>query len=65
MVCAWEMVRNRDSVENDYDRWTARGSYPLTEKATVTAMFRKYEFDENRWDDYILDLYALMVSTRF
>lgn len=62
---SWEMVRNRDSVENDYDRWTARGSYPLTEKATVTAMFRKYEFDENRWDDYILDLYALMVSTRF
>ena len=62
---SWELVRNLDSVENDYDRMTVRGSYPLTEKATVTALFRKYEFDENRWDDYILDLYAVMVSTRF
>lgn len=61
----WELVQNRDSVENDYDRLTVRAGYPVGEKATVTAMFRRYELDENRWDDYILDLYALGLSTTF
>lgn len=61
----WELVQNRDSVENDYDRLTVRAGYPLGKKATVTAMFRRYELDENRWDDYILDLYALGLSTTF
>lgn len=61
----WELIRNRDSVENDYDRFTIRAGYPLGEKATVTAMFRRYELDENRWDDHILDLYAVGVSRSF
>ncbi|HPF35785.1 MAG TPA: hypothetical protein PLH84_10220 [Candidatus Krumholzibacteria bacterium] len=61
----WELVQNRDSVENDYDRLTVRAGYPLGDKATVTAMFRRYELDENRWDDSILDLYALGLTATF
>jgi len=61
----WEAVRNTDSVENDYDRWYAQASWDMNERMTLTGLFRKYEYDENRWDDYILDLYAVSVSARF
>ena len=61
----WEAVRNTDSVSNDYDRWFAQASYVMNERMTITGLYRKYEFDENRWDDYILDLYAVSVSARF
>ena len=61
----WEAVRNTDSVANDYDRWFAQLTYEMNERMTLTGLFRKYEFDENRWDDYILDLYAVSVSARF
>ena len=63
--CHWEAVRKTDSVENDYDRGHLRTSYDLNDRMTVAGCFRKYEFDENRWDDYILDLYTLSITSRF
>ncbi|MGD9547213.1 MAG: hypothetical protein AB7V45_06615 [Candidatus Krumholzibacteriia bacterium] len=54
-----------DVLEADHDRTTIRSSYRLGEPLTVTATYRRYEFDENRWDDTITDLYALSLSGRF
>ncbi len=61
----YEAVRTTDSVENDLDRWSARTSWRFAEKLTMTASYRRCEFDENRWDDYIFDLYSLSVGGVF
>jgi hypothetical protein len=46
-------------------RLLLRAGYDVGEKARVTASYRRQEFDENRWDDYILDIYSLSVSGTF
>ncbi len=61
----YEGVRQRDGVENDHDRWYLTTRYQLTETVLVTAAYRRLEFDEDRWDDYIADLYSLSLTTRF
>ncbi len=61
----YEGVRQRDSVDGDYDRWYFRANWRSTEKTCLTASYRRYEFDENRWDDTITDLYALSFTQRF
>jgi hypothetical protein len=61
----YEAVRNTDSVENDLDRWYANLGWRFKPELTLTASYRRYEFDENLWDDYILDLYSLSMSGRF
>ncbi len=61
----YEAVRTTDSVENDLDRWSARTSWRFAEKLTATASYRRCEFDENRWDDYIFDQYSLSVGGVF
>lgn len=61
----YEGVRQRDSIDSDYDRWFFRANYRWTEKSSVCASYRRYEFDENRWDDAITDLYALSFTRLF
>ena len=61
----YEGVRQRDGVENDHDRWYLTTRYQLTPKVLLTAAYRRLEFDEDRWDDYIADLYSLSLTTRF
>ena len=61
----YEGVRQRDSIDSDFDRWFFRANYRWNEMTTVAASYRRYEFDENRWDDAITDLYALSFTKRF
>jgi hypothetical protein len=52
-------------LNTDYDRTTLRARYRMMQKASLAASYRRYEFDENRWDDTINDLYTLSVSGSF
>jgi len=61
----YEGVRQRDSIDSDFDRWFFRANYRWNEMTTLAASYRRYEFDENRWDDAITDLYALSFTKRF
>ncbi len=54
-----------DPLESDSDRMLLRASWAAKENIDVTATYRRQEFDENRWDDYIQDLYAISVGGRF
>jgi len=54
-----------DDVMSDYNRLLVRASWEFSPGKTAHAAFRRHEFDENRWDDYILDLYTLALSGRF
>ncbi len=53
------------AVKADYDRMLLRLRWQATERLAATFAYRRNEFDENRWDDYIQDLYAVSVSGRF
>ncbi len=53
------------TLNSDLDRMLLRCGYQLKEDLKVSATYRRHEFDENRWDDYIMDLYSLSVSGRF
>lgn len=59
--------RDDDSykLQSDHSRVLLRAGYDVGENARVTAGYRRQEFDENRWDDYILDIYSLSVSGTF
>jgi len=52
-------------VKADHDRAMVRARWQAHPKAAVTFTYRRNEFDENRWDDYIQDLYAFSVSGVF
>jgi len=54
-----------NQLNSDLDRILARASYQVSEAMKVTATYRRHEFDENRWDDYIMDLYSLSLSGKF
>lgn len=56
---------NLDAVKADHDRTLLRLRWQATEKLAAAFTYRRNEFDENRWDDYIQDLYAVSVSGRF
>ncbi len=53
------------AVEADRDRVLLRARWRATDDLTASITYRRNEFDENRWDDYIQDLYAVSVSRRF
>lgn len=52
-------------LKSDLDRMLLRAGYRFDKDLKVTATYRRHEFDENRWDDYIMDLYSLSVSGKF
>lgn len=54
-----------NQLNSDLDNLLLRVGYQLNEKARLTAAYRRQEFDENRWDDYILDIYSLSLSGTF
>ncbi len=58
-------TRNLMAVEADHDRMLARVRWQASEKYAATFTYRRNEFDENRWDDYIQDLYAISVGGVF
>lgn len=61
----YEAVRNTDSVKNDLDRWYARASWRFDKNLSLTASYKRDEFEEKRWDNYILDLYTLSLGGVF
>ena len=54
-----------NQLNSDLDRILLRAGYRVGESMKVSATYRRHEFDENRWDDYIMDLYSLSVSGKF
>jgi hypothetical protein len=54
-----------NQLNSDLDNLLLRVGYNVGEQARVTAAYRRQEFDENRWDDYILDIYSVSVSGKF
>ena len=54
-----------NQLNTDYDRTTLRARWRLMEKTSLTASYRRFVFDENRWDDTINDIYTLSLSGRF
>ncbi len=74
MEAHYEAVRFEDpgdapnegnQLNSDLDRVLLRAGYRVGETMKVSATYRRHEFDENRWDDYIMDLYSLSFSGRF
>ncbi len=70
----WEGVRFEDTadtdgalgvLQSDHNRYLVRLSWQAKDKIAVAATYRRHEFDEHRWDNYIHDLYGLSVSGRF
>ncbi len=53
------------AVEADHERMLLRLRWQATERLAAAVTYRRNEFDENRWDDYIQDLYAVSISGRF
>ncbi len=53
------------AVNADHDRMLLRLRWQATERVAAAVTYRRNEFDENRWDDYIQDLYAVSISGRF
>ncbi|RKZ19934.1 hypothetical protein DRQ50_01050 [bacterium] len=52
-------------LQSDSDRMLLRAAWALNEDLDLTATYRRHEFMEHRWDNYITDLYALSASGRF
>jgi len=74
MEAHYEMVRFEDpgdapdegnQLNSDLNRVLLRAGYRVGENMKISATYRRHELDENRWDDYIMDLYSLSVSGRF
>jgi hypothetical protein len=53
------------ALESDHDRILARARWQATPTSAFTVSYQRREFDENRWDDNIHDLYALSYSGQF
>jgi hypothetical protein len=60
-----ESIHNRDSVENDYTRWYCSATRQWASNVNLIAGYKRYEFDENRWDDFIVDQYSLSIKMNF
>jgi len=58
-------VSTIQKLQSDHDRFLARVRWQASSKVALTATYQRLEFDENRWDDYIQDLYAFSVGGRF
>ncbi len=54
-----------NAVKADHDRAMVRLRWQASERLAASLTYRRNEFDENRWDDYIQDLYAVALSGRF
>lgn len=54
-----------NKLSTDYDRTTVRARYRLLDRISTTASYRRYVFEENRWDDTINDIYSLALSGSF
>ncbi len=54
-----------NQLNSDLNRILCRASYQVGQSMRVAATYRRHEFDENRWDDYIMDLYSLTLSGKF
>jgi hypothetical protein len=54
-----------NALESDQDRILARARWQATPSGAFTVTYQRREFDENRWDDTIHDLYAVSFSGRF
>lgn len=52
-------------LQSDHDRYLVRLNWQAKEKFAVAATYRRHEFAEQRWDNFIHDLYGLSVSGRF
>ena len=53
------------ALESDHDRILARARWQATPTSAFTVSYQRREFDENRWDDTIHDLYAVSYSGQF
>jgi hypothetical protein len=53
------------ALESDHDRILARARWQATKTSALTLTYQRREFDENRWDDTIHDLYAVSYSGRW
>jgi len=60
-----EFIQNRDSVENDYTRWFCSATRQWADNLNIIASYKRYEFDENRWDDFIVDQYSLSLRMMY
>lgn len=54
-----------DALQADHDRLLVRARWEVRPDRTVTVTYRRHEFDENRWDDYIQDLWQVSLSGTF
>lgn len=54
-----------NQLNSDLTRVLLRAGYRVGENMKISATYRRHEFDENRWDDHIMDLYSLSVTGRF
>ncbi len=52
-------------LDADQDRILARARWQTSDAGAFTFTYQRREFDENRWDDTIHDLYAVSFSGRF
>ena len=52
-------------LQSDSDRMLLRARWALKDNIDLAATYRRLEFMEHRWDNYITDLYAFSVSGRF
>ncbi len=54
-----------DAVQADHDRGLVRARWQARPQLAVSLSYQRHMFDENRWDDYIQDLYAVSLSGTF
>ena len=54
-----------DALQADHDRVLLRARWNARADRTVAVTYRRHEFDENRWDDYIQDIWQVSVTGRF
>ncbi len=52
-------------LQADHNRLLLRAGYEFKPEIRLTASYTRNEFEENRWDDYIHNLYALSLSGTF
>jgi hypothetical protein len=53
------------ALESDHDRMLVRVRYSTDDRLTAAVTYRRNEFDENRWDDVIQDIWQASVSVLF
>jgi hypothetical protein len=54
-----------NQLNSDLNRMLVRAGYRVGVNLKVSATYRRHEFEENRWDNYKMDLYSLSFSGRF